>query len=78
MDAAFTFYMRMASASLNSSSLMRRAEQWPQWRSHGCCVHILQDEGHRLAEQQLVDGSKQSSTCNGGLMDASTVSNCEP
>ena len=52
---------------------MLQAEQWLQWWSHGRCVHILQDEGHRLSEQQFVDCSKRSSGCNGGLTDAAST-----
>ena len=33
-------------------------------------VYILQDEVHRLSEQQFVDGSKRSSSRNDGLIDA--------
>ena len=71
MDAAFTFYIRKAVASLSSSSSIGLK------RSSGCngglmdtAFTILQDEGHRFSEQQFVDRSKRSSSCNGGLMDA--------
>ena len=64
MHAAFTSYKMKAIASLRGS-----LSRWSGW-SHKRCVHILQDEDHRLSEHRFVDCSKQSRGCHGGLMDA--------